>query len=58
MLTHLALLIDLKEEHLEKTHVPFLRKQLRTELEDLYQRFRAEYREHPIPTNLRAVLFR
>ena len=43
LLTHLAFLIDRKEERLEKTTIPFLRKQLHAELEELSKRFRAEY---------------
>ena len=42
-LAHLALLIDLKEELLERTHAPFLRKQLTAELEELSRRFEAEF---------------
>jgi hypothetical protein len=43
MLNHLALIIDLREERLEKTSVPFLRRQIAAELEVLSARFQREY---------------
>lgn len=43
MLTHLALVIDLTEDRLEKTSVPFLRTQINAQLEKLFQRFESEY---------------
>ena len=46
MLTHLALVIDLREERLEKTTVPFLQKQIRLELDKLLERFETEYRNY------------
>jgi hypothetical protein len=51
ILTHLALIIDLKEERLEKTHAPFLRRQLSAELEELFKRFQTEYQEFLISTS-------
>jgi len=45
MLTYLASLIHLREERLDKTEIPFLRKQLATELEGLHKRFQTEYQE-------------
>jgi len=45
MLTHLALVIDLKEERLEKTEIPFLRKQLSEDLEKLLKQFESKYQE-------------
>jgi hypothetical protein len=45
MLNHLALLIDLREDRLEKTTVPFLRRQMSVELETLLKRFETEYQE-------------
>ena len=44
-LTHLALIIDLKEERLEKSPIPFIRTQIRAELDGLFRRFEAEYQE-------------
>ncbi len=44
-LTHLALLIDLLEDRMERTPIPFLRAQIRTELDRLCQRFDTEYHE-------------
>ena len=38
MLTHLALVIDLTEERLERTEIPFLRKTLSEDLEKLLKR--------------------
>jgi hypothetical protein len=46
MLTHLALVIDLREQRLEKTTVPFLQKQIRLELDKLFQRFETEYQNY------------
>jgi hypothetical protein len=43
MLTYLAMVIDLREERLEKTTIPFLQKQISGELERLVQRFETEY---------------
>jgi hypothetical protein len=45
MLTHLALVIDLREERLERTTIPFLRRQISSELEVLFKRFETEYQE-------------
>ena len=45
MLTHLALVIDLREERLERTTIPFLQRQLSAELEVLLKRFQTEYQE-------------
>jgi hypothetical protein len=45
MLTHLALVIDLREERLERTTIPFLQRQLSAELEVLLQRFQTQYQE-------------
>jgi len=50
MLTHLALVIDLKEERLEKTEIPFLRKQLSEDLEKLLKQFESEYRQFLLST--------
>jgi len=50
MLTHLAVVIDLKEERLEKTEIPFLRKQLSEDLEKLLKRFETEYQEFLVST--------
>ena len=50
MLTHFALLIDLKQKRLEKTDVPFLRKHLCAELDELLKRFHAEYQQFLIST--------
>jgi len=44
-LTRLALIIDLKEQRLEQTPSPFLRTEIRSELEDLMKRLEAEYHE-------------
>ncbi|EDY17769.1 hypothetical protein CfE428DRAFT_4808 [Chthoniobacter flavus Ellin428] len=46
MLTYLAMVIDLREERLEKTTIPFLQKQISVELERLLQRFETEYRNY------------
>lgn len=46
MLTYLAMVIDLREERLEKTTIPFLRKQISLELERLLQRFETEYENY------------
>jgi hypothetical protein len=43
MLTYLAMVIDVREERLEKTTVPFLQKQIRLELDKLLERFETEY---------------
>jgi hypothetical protein len=43
MLTYLAMVIDLREERLEKTTIPFLQKQISGELDRLLQRFECEY---------------
>jgi hypothetical protein len=45
LLTLLALIIDLKEQRLEKTRGPFLRRQLRAQLDELLERFQREYDE-------------
>ena len=45
MITYLAISIDLQEERLEKNPIPFLRKQIVTDLEKLFKRFEAEYQE-------------
>jgi hypothetical protein len=57
MLNHLALVIDLTENRLEKATVPFLRAQLVAQLDKLFARFDAEYlaflqvagQSHPMP---------
>ena len=46
MLTYLAMVIDLREERLEKTTIPFLQKQIRLELDKLLERFEIEYQNH------------
>jgi hypothetical protein len=46
MLTYLAMVINLREDRLEKTTVPFLQKQIRLELDKLLQRFETEYRNY------------
>jgi len=46
MLTYLAMVIDLREERLEKTTIPFLQKQIRLELDKLLQRFETEYHNY------------
>ena len=51
MLTHLALVIDVTEERLEKTEIPFLRKTLSEALEKLLKRFEVEYQEYLIATD-------
>ena len=45
MLSYLATLIHLREERLDKTEIPFLRRQIATELEGLMKRFQTEYQE-------------
>jgi hypothetical protein len=42
-LIHLARMIDAKEGALEKTRAPFVRRQLRADLDSLLQRFQDEY---------------
>lgn len=46
MLTYLAMVIDIREERLEKTTIPFLQKQLRLELDRLFERFETEYHNY------------
>ena len=46
MLTYLAMVIDVREERLEKTTVPFLQNQIRLELDKLLERFEIEYRNY------------
>ena len=46
MLTYLAMVIDLREERLEKTTIPFLQKQISSELEGLLERFQTQYQEY------------
>ena len=46
MLTYLAMVIDVREERLEKTTIPFLQKQLREELDQLLERFETEYQNY------------
>jgi len=46
MLTYLAMVIDLREERLEKTTIPFLQKQISLELEKLLERFETEYQNY------------
>lgn len=46
MLTYLAMVIDVREERLEKTTIPFLKKQLQQELEHLFERFETEYNNY------------
>lgn len=43
MLTYLAVVIDLREDRLERTTIPFLRRQISSELEILFKRLEAEY---------------
>ena len=43
MLTYLAMVIDIREERLERTTIPFLQRQLQLELDRLFERFAAEY---------------
>ncbi len=50
MLKHLAVVIDLREERLEKTTIPFLRQQISAQLEVLLKRFEAEYRAFLLAT--------
>jgi len=50
MLNYLALVIDLREERLEKTTIPFLQKQISTELEALLERFQTQYQEYLMAT--------
>jgi len=50
MLTYLATVIDLREERLEKTEIPFLRQQISSELEILYKRLDAEYQAFLVAT--------
>jgi len=45
LLTHLALIIDLKERRLEKIRAPFLHRLLRAQLDELLERFQREYDE-------------
>ncbi len=46
MLTYLAMVIDLREERLEKTTIPFLQKQISLELDGLMKRFETEYQDY------------
>jgi hypothetical protein len=46
MLTYLAMVIDVREERLEKTTIPFLQKQLQEELNQLLARFETEYQNY------------
>lgn len=46
MLTYLAMVIDIREERLEKTTIPFLQKQLQLELDRLFERFETEYHNY------------
>ncbi len=46
MLTYLAMVIDVREERLEKTTIPFLKKQLQEELDRLFERFETEYNNY------------
>jgi len=46
MLTYLAMVIDIREERLEKTTVPFLQKQFQMELDRLFERFETEYHNY------------
>ena len=46
MLTYLAMVIDLREDRLEKTTIPFLQKQIRLELDKLLERFQIEYHNY------------
>jgi len=46
LLTYLAMVIDIREERLEKTTIPFLQKQLQQELDRLFERFQTEYRNY------------
>ena len=45
-LTYLAMVIDVREERLEKTTIPFLKKQLQVELDRLFTRFETEYQNY------------
>jgi hypothetical protein len=45
-LTYLAMVIDVREERLEKTTIPFLKKQLEVELDRLFKRFETEYNNY------------
>ncbi|HSI14654.1 MAG TPA: hypothetical protein VK961_21560 [Chthoniobacter sp.] len=45
-LTYLAMVIDVREERLEKTTIPFLKKQLQVELDRLFSRFETEYQNY------------
>jgi hypothetical protein len=56
MLNHLALIIDLREERLERTSVPFLRRQISAELEVLFKRFETEYQAFLLATGQAAPL--
>lgn len=46
LLTYLAMVIDVREERLEKTTIPFLQKQLQSELDRLFERFATEYQNY------------
>lgn len=46
MLTYLAMVIDLREERLEKTEIPFLRNQISAELDRLLQQFEIQYQNY------------
>ena len=50
MLNHLALVIDLREERLEKTTIPSLRQQISSQLEVLLKRFETEYHAYLLAT--------
>ena len=46
MLTYLAMVIDLREERLEKTTIPFLQNQIRAELDRLLEQFETQYQNY------------
>ncbi len=50
MLSYLAMVIDPREERLEKTTIPFLKKQISVELEGLLERFQAQYHDYLVAT--------
>ncbi|MEP6668608.1 MAG: hypothetical protein ABJF10_05610 [Chthoniobacter sp.] len=50
MLTYLAMVIDIREERLEKTTIPFLQKQISAELESLLERFQTQYHDYLVAT--------
>lgn len=45
-LNYLAMVIDIREERLEKTTIPFLKEQIRQELDRLLERFETEYQAY------------